>query len=127
VNFIASTISLFVIVPLITLLFFYFILVKLVKRPKRAFLVAADLTTFFLIYSVYSLVLVLWGYGIGWWIFLLYIVVLLFVVIVFWQLHEEVNIKKSLRIAWRFHFLFYLLTHVSLFVYGIINSMIKSI
>jgi hypothetical protein len=124
-DFIASTVSLFVIVPILSLIVSFFILKKVMNRPKKAFLLAADITTFFLIYSVYSLALVIWGYSIGWWVLLTFFVIFLFVATMHWLYNRKINMKKSLRIAWRFHFIFYLISHVSLFLYGMIERAIQ--
>jgi hypothetical protein len=124
-DLITGTVTLFVIVPIISLLVFTFLLKKVVKKPSNAFLFAADITTFFLIYSVYALFLVIWEYSIGSWIILIFFIILLLVVALFWLCNREIDIKKSLRIAWRFHFLLYFISHISLFLFGIIERVIQ--
>lgn len=95
--------------------------------PKKALLFAADATTIFLMYAVYSLTVAIWGISIGWWIFLLFVLTLLTFLFIFYRIKDEIDIKKSFRITWRFHFLLYLITYVGLFLYGMIDRIIQGI
>lgn len=106
-------------IPLLGFILFFIILRSLVEKKKRAFQYSVDMTTFFLIFSVNYLGQVIFNVS-----FVSYILIfILFIAIIFlflqWKVNEEVKFFKVVKGVWRVNFLFFLVFHLGLTVYGL--------
>ncbi|PSI74798.1 DUF3397 domain-containing protein, partial [Listeria monocytogenes] len=94
------------------------------KKSQRRIMLAADLSTIFLIIAVHFFMIVLFNRS-----FLLYILLFLFIlgiviVVTAAKKEGEIQFRKILRGYWRLCFFIFALLYVALYLYGIVYSLV---
>jgi hypothetical protein len=98
----------------------YFFIKLMTKNTRKSMHKALDYTTVLYIISVHFLIVTIWGKSLFWLIILIMILIAMMFVLVHWKVKEEIVLKKVMKGFWRFNFVVFLLTYISLTFYGII-------
>lgn len=121
---IQTIISALLLFPYIVFLLVFFVVFKFIRKPLRAFGVAADATTFFLFLSVPIAIEAL--FEVKTLAYFICIALLISVVITIqeWKKKKEIEYIPLLRKIWRFLFLCLSLCYVFVFCIGLILKII---
>lgn len=114
----------FIMLPIIVLVVSYWILRKLTKQPSKSFGYSADVTTFFLIFSVYLSISTLWNGRLGAIIFSVALMIAIVMTYIEWRKKVEIEVIPLLRKIWRIHFVYLSLVYLAIWIIGIIQSII---
>ncbi|MFZ3588027.1 DUF3397 domain-containing protein [Bacillus sp. DJP31] len=122
-SFFSGVIATIITVPLLGFLLLFTVFRFILEKKRKAFQLSVDLTTILLMYSVYYLGQVIFNIS-----FLSYILIfVLIIAIIFlflqWKVNEEVHFLKVLKGVWRCNFLFFLVFHFALTIYGLTERM----
>ncbi len=90
------------------------------KNTRKSMYKALDYTTILYIISVHFLIVTIWGKSLFWLIILIMILIAMMFVLVHWKVKEEIVLKKVMKGFWRFNFIVFFLTYISLTFYGLI-------
>ncbi|HGX1649092.1 TPA: DUF3397 domain-containing protein [Listeria innocua] len=113
-----------IILPVVVFVLTLFLARFKFRKPQRRIMLAADLSTIFLIIAVHFFMIVIFNRS-----FLLYILLFLFIlgiviVVLAAKKEGEIQFRKILRGYWRLCFFIFALLYVVLYLYGIIYSLI---
>lgn len=111
--------SLFILAPFSPMFLFQPIFRKLTKRPKWSFRRSVDITTLFLLISVYMYSLVVFQKSILPYFLLLTIFLGMLVSLYLWKKHEDLRVIRWLYYFWRFHFVTYFFLFWIILFYGL--------
>ncbi|EPE0982976.1 DUF3397 domain-containing protein [Listeria innocua] len=119
-----STAIIIIILPVVVFVLTLFVARFKFRKPQRRIMLAADLSTIFLIIAVHFFMIVIFNRS-----FLLYILLFLFIlgiviVVLAAKKEGEIQFRKILRGYWRLCFFIFALLYVVLYLYGIIYSLI---
>ncbi|HCK0306629.1 TPA: DUF3397 domain-containing protein [Listeria innocua] len=119
-----STAIIIIILPVVVFVLTLFLARFKFRKPQRRIMLAADLSTIFLIIAVHFFMIVIFNRS-----FLLYILLFLFIlgiviVVLAAKKEGEIQFRKILRGYWRLCFFIFALLYVVLYLYGIIYSLI---
>ncbi|WP_062197760.1 DUF3397 domain-containing protein [Massilibacterium senegalense] len=97
-----------------------YVFFKYIPRTQhRAFHIAVDITTIFLIFAVYFLMIQLFQFSGFSYIVLIILLVGLVMTIIHYKKFEYIRFKKLIKSTWRFCFLIFFLGFIGLVTYGI--------
>lgn len=113
-----------VIFPIIAFLLMLIICRKFKLKKHKAIGVAADVTTFILLFSVPIAIRSLWGQS----IWTLMCVVLLVLAIIFtyldWRTKKEIEVQPLLKKIWRVYFLLLSIAYFFIWIVGVAHSVL---
>ncbi|MEH7075061.1 DUF3397 domain-containing protein [Neobacillus drentensis] len=120
ITVLSSIISIFIALPFLGFIVVFFAMKFITNNTQKSVHVALDSTTILFIISVHFLILTIWDKSFFWFIILLMILIAMVFVFVHWKIKEEIILKKVIKGFWRFNFILFLFTYLSLTVYGLI-------
>lgn len=119
-------ISTFLLVPYLVFILTFFVLAKWTrKRPKQAFGIAADITTFILLFTVPIAIEALFEVKTMIYFFCLAIVISVVLTIYEWKSKKEIELIPLLRKIWRLLFLLLSTLYIIVFCFGLILKIIQ--
>ncbi|MEH7177282.1 DUF3397 domain-containing protein [Neobacillus vireti] len=121
-SFISSIITIFLTIPLLGFLIIYIIYKLITKNTKKSFHKALDYSTVLFIFAVHFLLITIWEKSFFWLIFLVLIIIAMVFVLINWKVKGEIEFTKVFKGFWRFNFLVFFLTYISLMIFGILRS-----
>ncbi|CAH2713365.1 hypothetical protein BACCIP111895_00500 [Neobacillus rhizosphaerae] len=116
----SSVLTVFFTLPFTGSILVYFFIKLMTKNTRKSIHKALDYTTILYIISVHFLIVTIWGKSLFWLIILIMILIAMMFVLVHWKVKEEIDLKKVMKGFWRFNFIVFFLTYISLTLYGII-------
>lgn len=123
-DWLTNSTAIIIILPVVVFVLTLFLARFKFRKPQRRIMLAADLSTIFLIIAVHFFMIVIFNRS-----FLLYILLFLFIlgiviVVLAAKKEGEIQFCKILRGYWRLCFFIFALLYVVLYLYGIIYSLI---
>lgn len=119
-------ISTFLLVPYLVFILIFFVLAKWTrKRPKQAFGIAADITTFILLLAVPIAIKALFEVETMIYFFCLAIVISVVLTIYEWKAKKEIELIPLLRKIWRLLFLLLSTLYIIVFCLGLAFKIIE--
>ncbi|EAH4447861.1 DUF3397 family protein [Listeria innocua] len=123
-DWLTNSTAIIIILPVVVFVLTLFVARFKFRKPQRRIMLAADLSTIFLIIAVHFFMIVIFNRS-----FLLYILLFLFIlgiviVVLAAKKEGEIQFRKILRGYWRLCFFIFALLYVVLYLYGIIYSLI---
>lgn len=123
-DWLTNSVAIIIILPVLIFILTMFISSLWIRKRQRRLMLAADVSTLFLIIAVHYFMIVLFGYS-----FLLIILLFLFIlgiviVLIAAKKEGEIQFRKIIRGYWRLCFFIFALLYVGLYLYGIIYSLI---
>ncbi|KAA0548036.1 DUF3397 domain-containing protein [Bacillus sp. BGMRC 2118] len=115
----SGVLATFITIPLLSFLLFFIALRTFVEKKKRAFQYSVDVTTFFLIFSVNYLGQVIFNVSFVSYILIFILLIAIIFLFLQWKVNEEVKFTKVVKGVWRCNFLFFLVFHFGLMIYGL--------
>lgn len=106
-------------IPLLGFIIFFMILRSTMEKKRKAFQFAVDITTFFLIFSVNYLGQVIFHVSFVSYILIFIILITIIFLFLQWKVNEEIQFTKVIKGVWRCNFLFFLVFHLGLTIYGL--------
>ncbi|AVF21658.1 DUF3397 domain-containing protein [Paenibacillus larvae] len=124
-DWLTSLYAVMAVLPFLSFFVFWLILYGVSKKKKTATKLSADITTFLLIGSVYSLWNRLFNSSFGLWLALLFVLVS-FGLIGGYQnrQHGKADFSKVARISWRISFLCFTVLYAALLIWNIGKSLL---
>ncbi|EAD5715491.1 TPA: DUF3397 domain-containing protein [Listeria innocua] len=122
-DWLTNSTAIIIILPVVVFVLTLFLARFKFRKPQRRIMLAADLSTIFLIIAVHFFMIVIFNRS-----FLLYILLFLFIlgiviVVLAAKKEGEIQFRKILRGYWRLCFFIFALLYVVLYLYGIIYSL----
>ncbi|EAH4446784.1 TPA: DUF3397 domain-containing protein [Listeria innocua] len=122
-DWLTNSTAIIIILPVVVFVLTLFVARFKFRKPQRRIMLAADLSTIFLIIAVHFFMIVIFNRS-----FLLYILLFLFIlgiviVVLAAKKEGEIQFRKILRGYWRLCFFIFALLYVVLYLYGIIYSL----
>ncbi|WP_070120202.1 DUF3397 domain-containing protein [Bacillus marinisedimentorum] len=124
IDVLAGVAATLVTIPLLGFAAAFLLFSKMTGNRRKSFLLASDISTFFLIWAVYAMVLVIWEVDVAGYLPLLFIMTIIFFLFMQWRFAEEIHIKKVLKGFWRFNFLLFGFGYVGLVLYGLVMRLL---
>ncbi|EAD5679866.1 DUF3397 domain-containing protein [Listeria innocua] len=123
-DWLTNSTAIIIILPVVVFVLTLFLARFKFRKPQRRIMLAADLSTIFLIIAVHFFMIVIFNRS-----FLLYILLFLFIlgiviVVLAAKKEGEIQFRKILRGYWRLCFFIFALLYVVFYLYGIIYSLI---
>lgn len=119
---IAFIIALLSTLPLLTWIILLTIFMFVMRKRRKAFNLATDITTLFAVFAWISISKKLWDLPIDGFAGLGILVIALIYTIIFWSVYQDFHLGKLLRGIWRSTFLIFMTIDLVLIIYGIINQ-----
>ncbi|MFX3674200.1 MAG: DUF3397 family protein [Paenisporosarcina sp.] len=124
-NFFQMILSTFLLLPYLVFVLLFFIINKLIRKPKRAFGVAADITTFILFLAVPIAIEALFEVKTMIYFFCFALVISVLLTIQEWKTRKEIELVPLLRKIWRFLFLLLSLCYLLVFCLGLLFKIMQ--
>lgn len=115
--------TIFIFAPFI--LFIGIILLARRRMKRKSIGLAADLTTFLLLFSVPVSIETVWGYSIGGILYALAVLLAILLLIIEWRNSKEIEVIKYIRKTWRIYFLVFSSAYVLVWIVGITQALIS--
>ena len=116
--------TVFLYVPFLLFVFIYFISLK--RKKRKALVLASDVTTFLLFFSVPASVKFLWGYSVTASIYFVALVLAIILLVIEWKTAKEIEIIPFFRKLWRTYFLLLAAAYALVWLVGLVIVFIKS-
>jgi hypothetical protein len=126
-NFVSGLFATFVTVPIAAFMLVYMLGRKVLKRKKKSFHLAMNVSTVFFILGVHFLILAIWGTSYLWMIIIFLLLLKVLFMIGYWRKKHDVHLAPVFRLFWRFNFLFFSFAYFSLLIYGLIMRTIENL
>jgi hypothetical protein len=123
----ASILTIFFTLPFLGFLLAFFVIKLATKNTRKSVQKALDYSTILFIISVHFLIVTIWGKSLFWLIILVMIFIAMVFVFVHWKVKEEIILKKVMKGFWRFTFILFFLTYITLTLYGLIQRVLTFI
>ncbi|MCL6570692.1 MAG: DUF3397 domain-containing protein [Bacillus sp. (in: Bacteria)] len=123
----ASVLTIFLTFPFLGIILIFFVIKQVTNNTRKSVHKALDYTTILFIISVHFLIVTIWGKSLFWLIVLFMIFIAMLFVFVHWKLKGEIVLKKVFKGFWRFNFIFFFLTYITLTLYGLIERVLTFI
>ncbi|WP_261133893.1 DUF3397 domain-containing protein [Bacillus sp. Marseille-Q3570] len=120
IDFLLGSLGILVTVPLLAWIMVYWITRKITRQQKRSFMVATDVTTFFLIISVMVILYTIWENTFLWPIVILILLIVISITVLYWKRDEDIGLSKIMKTAWRLNFLLFSSGYLVLCLYGLV-------
>jgi len=91
-----------------------FALMKIIRQGKRAFGLAADVTTFFLLFSIPQLTKQFFDLNIGVLTWIVAVIFLMIMTTVHWRTQPNIHFLSVFKLTWRILFLLYVIIYLVL-------------
>ncbi|TWT07430.1 DUF3397 domain-containing protein [Planococcus sp. CPCC 101016] len=117
--------TVFLYVPFLLFVFIYFISLK--RKKRKALVLASDITTFLLFFSVPASVEFLWGYSVTAYIYFVALVLAIILLVIEWRTAKEIEIIPFFRKLWRIYFLLLAAAYALVWLVGLVIVFIKSV
>ncbi|WP_019412495.1 DUF3397 domain-containing protein [Paenisporosarcina sp. TG20] len=126
-NFVQPIISFLIVFPIVIFLAIFFISVKIIRKPSKAFGHAADITTILLFFAVPIAIQSLFqieavGYMLG-----VALIISIILTVVEWKSKTEIELLPLLRKIWRFLFLVLSLIYFVVWCLGVVLKVLEYI
>lgn len=115
--------AIFIFAPFI--LFIGIILLTRRRMKRKSIGLAADLTTFLLLFSVPVSIETVWGYSIGGILYSLTVLLAILLLIIEWRNTKEIEVIKYIRKTWRIFFLVFSTAYALVWIAGITQALIS--
>lgn len=122
--FIQYFISIMILLPLIPFVI-TFILSKRRREVSKAFGKAADVTTFFLLFSIPLMVEGIWTISIVWIMLVILILIGILFTFIDWRTKKEIEIFPLLKKIWRIYFILLSFSFILIWIVGLIISIME--
>lgn len=123
-NVLANLFAAVVTVPVLGWIVVYWITLSWTGYKKRAFRLAADVTTILLMFSVYYIAREIWHVSFLWLILIVIFGSAILFSVLQWKTSEDLYLKKIIKGTWRFNFLLFAMAYIVLSFYGIVNTLV---
>lgn len=120
----STFLTVFFTLPFLGTILVFIVLKFITKNVRKSLHRALDYTAILFIISVHFLIVTIWGKSLFWVIILIIIMFAMVFVCVHWKVKEEIVLGKVLKGVWRFSFLFFFLTYITLTLYGLIHRVV---
>nr|WP_263328107.1 DUF3397 domain-containing protein [Neobacillus sp. Marseille-Q6967] len=118
---VSSIITFFFTMPLLGFIIIYFLYKMITKNSRKSFHKALDYSTIFFIMAVHFLTITIWGKSLFGVILLIMIFIAMVFVVVHWKMNGEIVFNKVFKGFWRFNFLLFFITYITLTVFGLVH------
>lgn len=118
----SSIYGIIVIFPLIGYLIAFVVLKLVLKNHRKAVLLAIDITTLIMIFSVHHLVKVIFNQSFFWLIVIIMLFFAAILVLYVYKTKGEIEYEKIFKSIWRMYFLILLVMYVLLMLIGIYQT-----
>ncbi|WP_147531917.1 DUF3397 domain-containing protein [Bacillus marasmi] len=122
-SLIANVIAAIITIPLLGYIVVFSISKRIMKNHRRAFHMAIDWSTVFLIFAVHHLIIVIWEQSFFWLLAILMIIVASIFVLLHWKMKNEILILPILKGFWRMNFLLFFVAYIFLITFGLIQRL----
>lgn len=119
---IAFTIATIVTIPFLGYIILFIICKQLTKNHRRSVFMALDWSTLLLIFSVHSLIMVIWDQSFFWVILLVMLIIAVIFILIHWKTKPEIVFLTIFRGYWRLNFLLFFTAYIVLMVIGLVQS-----
>jgi hypothetical protein len=126
-DFVSVLFATFVTVPIAAFILVYMLGRKVLKRKKKSFHLAVNVSTIFFILSVHFLIMTIWGTSYLWMIIIFLLLLKVLFMIGYWWKKQDVHITPVFRLFWRFNFLLFSFAYFSLLIYGFVMRTIENL
>jgi len=109
------------------LLFVIVYLFSLKRKKQKALVLASDVTTFLLFFSVPASLEFLWGLSISAYIYFVALVLAIILLVIEWRNTKELEIIPFFRKLWRTYFLLLASLYALVWIVGLVSIIVKSI
>ncbi|HSI66780.1 MAG TPA: DUF3397 family protein [Planococcus sp. (in: firmicutes)] len=113
--------TIFIFAPFIA--FFGIILLTRRKLKRKSIGLAADLTTFLLLFSVPVSIETVWGYSIAGILYSLAVLLAILLLIIEWKSSKEIEVLKYIQKTWRIYFLVFCTAYVMVWLSGLTQAL----
>ncbi|MCF6137003.1 DUF3397 domain-containing protein [Pseudalkalibacillus berkeleyi] len=120
-----GSIATFVTVPFLVWGVVYVVTRKISRKKKFSFMLATDVTTFFLIISVLVTMYTIWSRPFIWPVIILLLLIVIGITFLFWKQDKDVGISHIIKTSWRFNFLLFSSGYLFLCVYGLVQRTLE--
>lgn len=110
-------------VPALCWIIVFWISIQWTGSRRHAFHLAADITTIFLIFSVYYTAYEIWHLSFLWVILFAVLGSAILFSFLQWRANKELYLSKIVKGMWRFNFLLFAGAYIVLFFYGIVHTL----
>ena len=117
--FIAATL---VTIPLIGFYLVYLISVKSTKNKLFSLKLAVDSTALLFIFSVYFIIIEIWGVNLIWLFLLFFLATAVAFTFMHWRTYEDIHIRRVIRGVWRFQFFVFFFLYFILTFLGVVTK-----
>ncbi|MCM3003875.1 DUF3397 domain-containing protein [Priestia koreensis] len=119
-SFFAGVIATFVTVPFLAFLLSYIVFRKVTKNNLKSFRISVDVTTIFLIGSVYHATYVIWGKSYLWAICLVLLLTAIMLFLLHWKYKQDIQLRRIWKGFWRMNFLLFTVGYAAFAIYGVV-------
>lgn len=119
-SFFAGVIATFVTVPFLAFLLSYIVFRKVTKNNLRSFRISVDVTTIFLIGSVYHATYVIWEKSYLWAICLVLLLTAIMLFLLHWKYKQDIQLRRIWKGFWRVNFLLFTVGYAAFAIYGVV-------
>lgn len=120
-TFVSSVITFFFTMPLLGFIIIYYLYKMITKNSRKSFHKALDYSTIFFVMAVHFLTITIWGKSFFGIILLIMIFIAMVFVVVHWKMNGEIIFNKVFKGFWRFNFLLFFITYLTLTVFGLVH------
>ncbi len=124
IDVLAGVAATFVTIPLLGFAAVFLIFNKVTGNRRKSFLLASDVSTIFLIWAVYAMVMIIWEVDVARYLPFLFIITIMIFLVMQWKLAEEIQIRKVVKGFWRFNFLLFGFAYAGLALYGLVMRLL---
>lgn len=122
-SLIANIIAAIITIPLLGYIVVFFISKRFMKNKRKAFHMAIDWSTAFLIIAVHHLIIVIWEQSFFWLLAIFMLIVASIFVVLHWKIKNEIVILPILKGFWRMNFLLFFAAYLFLLVFGLVHRL----
>ncbi|WP_407081808.1 DUF3397 family protein [Psychrobacillus antarcticus] len=127
VSTIVNVLSVFVIYPVVVFLLVFLFCTFFRLKRKKTIGIAADISTFFLYFSITNLFSFFFLKEIAWYLVIFSIILATIITILEWRSKKEIEVIPLLRKIWRLLFLLLCFTYAFLWLFGVIRYVLSYI
>jgi hypothetical protein len=126
-DFVSGFFATLVTVPIAAFMLVYMLGRKVLKRKKKSFHLAINVSTLFFIFSVHYFIKAIWGKSYLWMIIIFLLLLKVLFMIGYWSKKQDLHIAIVFRLFWRFNFLLFSFTYFGLLIYGLIACTMENL
>lgn len=109
-------------IPIIGYIIIFTICKQMTRNHRRSVLIALDLSTLLVIFSVHYMIVAIWEQSYFWVILLVMLNMAIIYVLFYWKTKKEIDFLALFRGYWRLNFLLFSTAYLFLLVIGLIQS-----